>query len=390
MHEIADIAVIGLGAAGSAVLYQLARRGVRVVGIDRFHPPHTLGSSHGESRITRLSVGEGPAYAPLVRRSHAIWRALEAESGETLMRQTGGIIMAPAASVARHHGQDNFVRRCAEVATRFGIAHEMLDAAEAMHRFPQLRLTGEELCFWEPEAGLLHPEACIAAQLRLARAAGAVLRTGEQVLAVEQDGATVRVRTAGGTIEAARAVVAAGPWVAGLLGGEVAALTRVYRQTLHWFAAADPAAYAPGRFPIFLWMHGHGEEDYFYGFPSLGEGVKVASERYAAATDPDLVDRTVAPAESQAMHARHVAGRLEGVTARALRASACLYTVAPGARFLVDELPDRPGVTVVSACSGHGFKHSAALGEAVAERVLDGRSGIDLSGFAFAACPAGG
>jgi sarcosine oxidase len=90
------------------------------------------------------------------------------------------------------------------------------------------------------------------------------------------------------------------------------------------------------------------------------------------------------------MHARHVAGRLEGVTARALRASACLYTVAPGARFLVDELPDRPGVTVVSACSGHGFKHSAALGEAVAERVLDGRSGIDLSGFAFAACPAGG
>jgi sarcosine oxidase len=160
-------------------------------------------------------------------------------------------------------------------------------------------------------------------------------------------------------------------------------LAKVYRQALHWFEPLDPAAYAPGRFPVFIWMHGEQEEDYFYGFPIAAGGgdLKVATETYAREDDPDLVDRTVAPGEAASMHARHVEGRLRGVTARATRSAACLYTVTPDSGFIVDTLPGQDRVLAVSACSGHGFKHSAAMGEALAQVVATGRSAIDLAPF---------
>jgi sarcosine oxidase len=366
-----DVLVIGLGAVGSATLRHLAYAGVNTVGIDRFAPPHDRGSTHGESRITRLGVGEGPAYAGLVRRSHEIWRELEEESGETLLLQTGGLIMGPVDGATHHHGQTDFVRRSIAVAEANAIPHEVLDPAEIVRRYPQLVLTGEEIGYFEPSAGLVMPERCVAVQLRLAAEAGATIRTGETVLSLEQAGASVTVVTDKGRYHATRIVLAAGAWVPGLGGPAVAARTAAYRQTLHWFAAADPALYAPERFPVFIWMHGTGPEDYFYGFPALpgSDGVKVASEQYTATVDPDGMDRTVSPAESGAMYVRHVAGRLRGVSAEVRRSAACLYTVTPDAGFLVDTRPDMPGVLVASACSGHGFKHSAGLGEVLAAAV---------------------
>jgi sarcosine oxidase len=382
----ADVVVVGLGAVGSAVLWQLARRGggVRAVGIDRHHPPHVLGSSHGESRITRLAVGEGLAYAPLVARSHELWRELEALTGDELMLETGGLLLGPREGATCHHGREDFVARTIAVARRRALPHEMLDAAEMAARFPQLGLRGDEVGFLEPTAGLLHPERCVTAQLRLARERGAQVRTGETVLAIEERAGGVELVTDRGRIEAGQVVVAAGAWVGSLVGA-VGRLAEVHRQTLHWFEPTEAAAYAPGRFPVFIWLHGETEEDYFYGFPMLpgSAGVKVASERYGAATDPETVDREVSPAESAELHRRHVAGRLRGVTPRSTRATACLYTVVPGSRFLVDRAPGRERVTVVSACSGHGFKHSAALGEAVAERLLAGASRIDLAPFSL-------
>jgi sarcosine oxidase len=159
----------------------------------------------------------------------------------------------------------------------------------------------------------------------------------------------------------------------------------VYRQTLHWFAADDPAAYAPGRFPIFIWIYGPTQEDAFYGFPETqpGAGVKVAGEAYATVADPDTVARDVSDQESASLYSRHVAGRLRGVSARSVDAKACLYTVTPDAGFIVDRAPGMDRVLVVSACSGHGFKHSAALGEAIAEQVVDGASRIPLDAFAL-------
>jgi sarcosine oxidase len=380
-----SVIVVGLGAFGAAILYQLASRKVAAIGIDRFSPPHAMGSSHGETRITRLSVGEGDSYAPLVRRSHEIWRALEATEGVGLMTRTGGLIFGPRDGVPLHHGREAFVARTIELAERTGIAHEVLDTAAIAARFPQFVLRGNEVAYFEPEAGMLSPEACVRVQLAAARAHGATIRTDEQVLSIDQDAGGVTVRTTTETLRAARCIVAAGAWVGRLLGGAMARQTRVYRQTLHWFAADDPAAYAPGRFPIFIWIYGPTQEDAFYGFPETqpGAGVKVAGEQYATVADPDTVARDVSDQESASLYSRHVAGRLRGVSARSVDAKACLYTVTPDAGFIVDRAPGMDRVLVVSACSGHGFKHSAALGEAIAEQVVDGASRIPLDAFAL-------
>lgn len=380
MTRVHDVAVIGLGAMGAATLYQLAKRGVRAVGIDRHAPPHDRGSSHGETRITRQAVGEGDVYAPLVIRSHAIWRELEAATGAALLEACGMLVLAPRDGRAEHHGKLDFLARTIAVARRHGIAHEVLDADGIARRFPGFRLTGTEAGCFEPGGGFVRPEACIAAQLAEAARLGAEIRTGSQVLGLLQRGAGVVIETAAGVIEAGQAVVAAGAWAGGLLGDPYDRLLLPYRQVLHWF----PVAAAPPAIPAFIWMHGDRPDDYFYGFPALGGALKVATEQYAAPCDPDRLDRAVAPAEQAAMWETHVASRIPGLAAPAMRSAACLYTVTPDAGFVVERHPRQDRVVVVSACSGHGFKHSAGLGEAVAEWVAEGRSAIDLSPFGSA------
>ncbi len=380
-----DVIVIGLGAMGSATLHQFARRGARVLGIDRFHPPHGLGSSHGATRITRLSVGEGPEYVPLVRRSHRIWREIEAALGEELMLTTGGLVIGPRQGGSELHGQRDFVNRTIELAETFGIQHEVLDADDIVLRFPQFLLRGDERGYFEPEAGVLRPERCVAAQIELARRAGARIITGQPVTGLAAEGDAVTVQTPTDRYQAGHAVVTAGAWIPELVNGRYARTLRVQRQTLHWFEANEPALYTPGACPVFIWSHGAAPSDAFYGVPMADgvAGVKVGTQQHEVDTTPDTVERTVARTESEAMHARHVRGRLRGVSALPVHAATCLYTVAPEARFIVDRHPQVERATVVSACSGHGFKHSAALGEALAETVLEGRSSLDLSPFAL-------
>jgi sarcosine oxidase len=379
----ADVIVVGLGAMGSASLYQLARRGARVVGIDRFRPPHDRGSSHGESRITRQAIGEGEEYVPFALRSHEIWRELEAETGEGLLFQVGGLLLSRAGGSARHHGQGDFVGRSIAAARRFAIPHEVLDAREIERRFPPFRLAGDEIGYYEPGAGYLRPERCVAAQLDRARAQGAIERAGETVRRVTPRPGEVEVVTDAGTYTASKAIVTAGAWTPALLGGQLAKRLTVYRQVLHWYATDDPSAFAPGRFPIFIWIHGAVAADHFYGFPTVSAGVKLAREQFAEGTDPDHVARDVSPAESADMYATHVHGRLRGVSDRCLRAETCLYTVATDSRFLIDRHPESDRVIVASPCSGHGFKHSAAIGEALAELALSGSSRLDLSPFSL-------
>lgn len=380
-----DIVVIGLGAMGSAALYQLAKRGVGVVGLDRFAPPHTNGSSHGESRITRQAVGEGRDYIPFVLASHRIWRELEAETGEDLLNACGVLVMAPAGG-ASHHGKPDFVTGSIAGAQAFGIPHDVLDGAEVGRRFPQfLGLSGDEKAYYEPGGGYVRPERCIAAQLRRAGELGAEIRTGTEVLAIAQDDDGVVVTTSQGTLRAARAVVSAGAWTAPLLGQPFDRLLTVNRQLLHWYALDDMSAYGPDA-PAFIWMHGSSDVDYLYGFPPMpgDPRLKVATEQYDSRTTADALARVVTPEESAAMYHRHVEGRMAGATAQVVQAAACLYTVTPDRGFIIDRHPDHDRVLVVSACSGHGFKHSAGIGEAVAEMMATGKSPIDLAPFALA------
>lgn len=386
MEDRFEIAVVGLGAMGSAALYQLGLRGAKAVGLDRFAPPHTSGSSHGESRITRQAVGEGRAYVPFVLASHRIWRSLEAETGETLLTACGALVMGPGSGVSSHHGKPDFVGRSIDAARAFAIPHEVLDGREVARRFPQFRnLSGDERAYYEPGGGYVRPERCIAAQLHRAGALGAEIRTGTTVRSILQEPGGVRIETDRGVLQADQVVVSAGAWTAPLLGAPFTDLLTVNRQLLHWYALDDASAYGSDA-PVFIWMHGSGDTDYLYGFPPLpGEtAVKVATEQYETSTQAEALDRVVSPAESAAMHQHHVAGRLAGASARVTRAAACLYTVTPDRGFIIDRHPRMDRVLVVSACSGHGFKHSAGIGEAVAEEMLEGGRRIDLAPYTLA------
>jgi sarcosine oxidase len=383
MTTNSDVIVVGLGAMGSAALYQLARRGITATGIDRFTPPHDRGSSHGESRITRQAIGEGEEYVPFALRSHEIWRELEDDTGRSMFSAIGGLIIGRRTD-SGIHGQADFIGRTIAAANRFRIEHEVLTPDEVSKRFPQFRLAGDETCYYEPGAGFLRPELCVATQLDRARGLGATVRTGETVTHVTADATSVTVITDVATYRAARVIVTAGAWTGQLLGGAYARLLRVYPQTLYWFAPDDAEAFAPGRFPIFIWRHSAGEDDHFYGFPVVGDGVKLATEQFTRTVEPDDVRQAPSPADAQRMHETQVRGRLLGVSARCLRAVTCLYTVTPGFGFMIDQHPEWEHVLVASPCSGHGFKHSAAIGEALAERTIDGTSRVDLTPFSLA------
>ena len=383
----ADVIVIGLGAVGSATLYQLAKRGVRVIGIDRFDPPHDRGSTHGETRLTRLATAEGAAYVPLVFRSREIWRELEELTGETLLTEVGGLIIAQGDG-GFSHGQPGFLGRTIQIAQDHGIAHEVLDSAELRRRYPQFRVTDEERGYFEPTIGVLYPERAVATQLRLAREHGAVVRANERVLSLQPSGAGVAVVTRYGRIEAAKIVLASGAWLPGMAGGALGQVATIQRQTLLWFEPDEPALYDPARCPIFLWQHGAGPEDYLYGFPLLpgSTGIKAGTERYSGSIDPDHVEREVPEQEWRGIYHRHIATRLRGVSDRLVKSTTCLYTVTPDAHFSIDQLSDGR-VIAISACSGHGFKHSPALGEAIAKLALNEgalHSSFDAARFAAA------
>jgi sarcosine oxidase len=387
-----DVAVVGLGAAGAATLYQLARRGIRVAGIDRFSPPHIYGSTHGDTRITREAIGEGEAYTPLVQRSHAIWRELEAETGEDLLTQCGGLVLEDAGGGAAGHHRHEFLASTIACARRYGIEHELLTAADLERRFPQFGVDGSMSAYYEPAAGFVRPERCVSTQLTVAARLGAEIRRDERVLSVEQSRSGVRVRTDKGVLEAERVVLAVGAWVRDFVGAEQLHLFKVYRQVLTWFELSpDAVDHTPGAMPVFIW--GLRDGNAFYGFPAIDgkREVKVAEEQLDVPTSADEASFDVEDGEPRALYESLLRTRLPGLSSRCDRAARCLYTVTPDANFVIDEHPGIDGVLLVSPCSGHGFKHSAGVGEAIAQRVTTGSSDVDLSAFRldrFAESPA--
>jgi sarcosine oxidase len=367
---------------GAAALYQLAKRGADVLGIDSHAPPHGFGSSHGETRITRRAVGEGDAYAPLALRSHAIWCELEAITGTTLLHQVGCLIMAPRGSRMGHHHKVDFLGRTIAVARDHGIAHETLDAASITARFPGFVLSGNEEGCFEPGGGYVRPERCIAAQLTVAKAHGARIRTGTTARNIRQRNGVVSVETDAGIVEAPQVVVAAGAWAGPLLGTPFDRLLRPYRQVLHWFPLDAGAREAAAALPTFIWMYGTTPAEHCYGFPAIDGAaeIKVATEQYTETCDPDRVERNVVAGDIEGF-GNHVASRLRGTASQPLRSSVCLYTVTPDGNFVIDRHPAMDRVLVVSACSGHGFKHSAGIGEAVAQLLDVGDTTASLKSF---------
>lgn len=356
---------------GSACAHALAKSGLSVLGLDRFAPPHDAGSTHGETRATRLAVGEGDVYVPLVQRSHEIWRELEQASGESLFEQCGFVTIDSSDGDAQLHGMDGFFERTVSIACRHGIDHEVIDGKEVRQRFAAFSPPNSARCYYEPEGGFVRVEPAISATLDEAERLGATLRLNESYLGHQQDGDGVSVETDQSRYLAGTIVLAGGPWLSAITPS-LKPLLKLAPQKLHWVAPTQPLGFENSVCPVYLWLHGTAPDDLFYGFPSAGSApeIKVATEQYAHTVAKMGSESVIDLPSSDAMIERHLQGRLAS-SFEPVRSADCMYTITPDHHFIVDRMPDDPKAITISACSGHGFKHAPGIGELVADMIVN-------------------
>ena len=363
-----DVVVAGVGAMGSAAVDHLARRGRKVLGLERFDVPNEMGSSHGYTRIIRLAYYEHSSYVPLLRRAYELWRGLEADAGERLLHVTGSVDAGP---------EDSFVfagslRSCLD----HGLEHEIVDSQELGRRYPGYRLPAETLALIQPEGGFLLPERCIVAHVQRAQAHGAEVRARERVLEWEPTVAGgVRIRSDRSEYEAERLVLTPGAWASGLAGLDPN-LVVAERQVLAWLQPRRPELFAPERFPVFNLAV---EEGRYYGFPIFTiPGFKFGRYNHLGErVDPDEVDREPRPTDEEIL--REFAERyFPDGAGPTIALKVCLFENSSDDHFLLDLHPEHPQVVLAIGFSGHGFKFASVIGEVVADLATQGSTAHDI------------
>ncbi len=368
-----DVIIAGLGAMGSSAAWQLARRGVNVLGFDRFHPPHTMGSSTGRSRIIREAYWESPFYVPLVRRAYELWEDLGRARGGSLLRRTGGLIIGSK--------EGDLVSGAIRSADEHEVPYQVLEARQVRERYP-FRPDGALVGVLEPRAGVLQPEECVAAMLAEGAAHGAELHFDEPLERWEAlgGGDGVRVFTARGTFEAQYLILAVGAWMSGNLPGLPAQTLplSVARQTMYWIRPLPGSVWGADSCPVWLWETPQGPV--YYGFPDLGDGPKVARHHGGEVVNPDQVNRQVAEGESSELR-RFLEEAIPSLSGTVEEAQVCLYTNTPDEHFILDRHPEHFNVLLVSPCSGHGFKFAPTVGEILADACQGAPPRYDLEHF---------
>jgi len=282
------------------------------------------------------------------------------------------------------HGKPDFLAQTIEIAKKYHIKHEVLSAAEIKRRFPQFNLVGTETAYYEYDAGYLLPEACINAQLTLAKKQGAEINIDEKVLEIIPDGGGVVVKTNKDTYLADKAIVSPGPWIKDFVSDDYKDIFKVYRQVLYWWDIKNhDTAFLPENFPVFIWLYG---KEGYYGFPAVHGvegGVKIGFDYLESTSEPDDINRVVSKEETEAAYEKYIADRFPGLSNRCLNSAVCMITLTSDASFIIDTLPSHPQIIIASPCSGGGFKHSAAIGQVLSELALNGKSSIPIEAFSM-------
>ena len=365
-----DAIVVGVGGMGSAACFHLARRGRRVLGLERFDIPHAMGSSHGVTRIIRLPYYEDPAYVPLLRRAYELWRELEAASGERLLVITGSVDAGP---------EDGAIFNGALASARLHrLPHEALTGAQVNARWPGYRLPASHRAVFQPEGGFVLSERAIVAHADAAMAAGADIRARERVLGWEArpGGEGVVVTADKGRHEAGRLVLAPGAWMADL-APPLAGLAVPERQVLAWLRPRRPELFAPDRFPVF---NLEVEEGRYYGLPEWEvPGFKFGRYHHRGEHGPAETVRREPDAEDERLLRAFAERYFPDGAGATMALRACLFTNTPDEHFVLDRHPEFPQVVLASPCSGHGYKFCSVVGEIVADLATgDGATRHDI------------
>ena len=365
-----DVIVIGVGGMGSATVYELASRGLRVLGLERFDVPHDMGSSHGVNRIIRLAYFEHPSYVPLLRRAYERWLELELASGEQLLHITGSLDVGPEDGMVF----PGSLRSCLD----HGLPHQVLTSAELTGHFPGVRPPEDWMGVYQPDGGFVLSERAIVSHVSAALGRGAEVRAREAVLEWNSSGDRVRVETSRGTYEAGALVITSGAW-AGPQASPLDGLLTPERQVMGWFQPLRPELFAPGACPVVV---GEFEEGLYYSFPVFGiPGFKIGKFHHLGeATTAEDLDRDIRP-EDEAVLRQAVARYFPEANGPALSLRACMFTNTPDEHFIIDALPGMPNVFVAAGFSGHGFKFCSVVGEIMADLATRGETAHDISLF---------
>jgi sarcosine oxidase len=365
-----DAIVLGVGGMGSAALFELARRGRRVLGLEQFTPGHDRGSSHGQTRVIRKAYYEHPDYVPLLRRAYERWYDLEQRGGRRLFVECGCLSVGPPGG--------ELVAGVRRAADEHHLPVEPLSAAELRRRFPPFRFGDDVAAVLERDAGFLYVEECVRAHADEARRLGAELRPDEPAVSWEAVPGGVVVRTAKGAYAADRLVITAGAWAGRVLAGLGLPLT-VLRKVLLWVGTSTPTALRRDLFPIYMAETPGG---FFYGFPMIdGLGHKVARHDGGdPVADPARVERTVTAADAGDCLA-FLRAHLPAVAGPVRHGQVCLYTVTPDHHFVIDRHPEHPQVVLAAGFSGHGFKFASVVGEVLADLAENGRTDLPVGMF---------
>lgn len=371
MADHFDVIVVGVGGMGSAACWQLARRGLRVLGLEQFGIPHRFGSSHGVTRVIRLAYYESPAYVPLLLRAYALWRDAETTFGEPLLITTGSL----DAGLEGRGEVSGSLRTCVE----HDLPHEVLTGKEANARFPGHHLPKDFRVVFQPDGGIVLSERAIVGHVTMAQAVGARIHAHEKVLEWSPlAGGGVRVVTDRGQYEAGRLVLTAGAWIGDLLPA-VQPFAVPERQVVGWFQPSVPANFLPATFPVTLLFV---EEGFYYALPIYGvPGVKIGRYHHRDESGHAGSLSREPEAEDEALLRAGLSRYLKGADGPVMSLQTCMFTNTPDEHFIIDRLPDHPDVIVASPCSGHGYKFAPVIGEIVADLVADNQSAFDLKMF---------
>lgn len=358
-----DVIVLGTGGIGSAALWHLAQRGVKVLGIDRFSCPHDKGSTHGQTRLIRMAYYEHPDYVPLLKRAYELWAQLESDTGNKLFHQCGILQVSP--------GEGRVYPGVLASAKEHNLNVEPLTSDEVQKRFPGFRVREPLKAVFEPGAGYLKVEACVSAFIDEAQKAGATIQSGETVVSWKPTSTGVEVTTDRRTYSAGHLIITAGSWANDFLA-DLGIQFEVLRKSLYWYEPAS-SIYREGEGGVgFIYETALGN---YYGFPQIDDdGVKLAEHTGGwPVENPLTINRDEDPQETARIRG-FLRQFLPEVTLTQKKFATCLYTLSPDRRFVVDRHPEFPQVSFVAGLSGHGYKFASVLGEVLADWSTTGKT----------------
>ncbi len=378
--KVYDVIVVGLGAVGSAALYQLSGKGKKVLGLDQYEPPHIYGSTHGETRIIRQAYYEGKQYVPILKAAYEVWREIEKNSGDSFF-EIADVLMIGSR-------QNSIVEQSEESAKAYDLPYEIFDHKELRNRYPQFNADQDTWALLDKLAGYVRPEAAVRNQIELGSKNGAEVGHNELVefWDAENYPAGIRVKTNMGDYITEKLIVTTGAWAKGMMQ-EVGVKLKPERIVQFWVKPKkNEALFTKGTFPIFLWNVERNLD--FYAIPGLDTGQGICKVAFYPHGDhpsrqfctPYQIDREVRDSDFDLMH-KYLAQYVPDLAGQFVKSSVCMHTESPDLHPIIDFHPDYKNVCIANGFSGHGFKFSNITGKILAELTLEGKTDFDISLF---------